>query len=251
MRSGRRAGRARSSMSLAKRRRPRNQKCRSSTAAVAARRRSIAGIIAFGARYRRSLLMRRALTSVLMLVALAAPMASLTACHKKQPPVVVPPPPPPPPPAPVATPPPPPPPPPAPAPPPPPPPPTEEELFARLSLADLIAQKPLGDVFFDFDKAELTDASRATLEKNAAFLKKWTSVRILIEGHADNRGTNEYNLALGERRANATRDYLGSLGIDMARIAMVSKGEEQPFCMEDAESCWSLNRRGHVVITAK
>ena len=194
--------------------------------------------------------MRRGLTSVLMMAALAAPLATLTACHKKQPPVVVPPPPPAPP-APVATPPPPPPPPPTPVPPPPPAPPTEEELFSRMSLADLIAQQPMDDVFFAYDKAELSDASRAALTKDAEFLKKWTSVRITVEGHADSRGTNEYNLALGERRASAARDYLGSLGIDLARIAMVSKGEEQPFCMEEAESCWSLNRRAHVVITAK
>jgi peptidoglycan-associated lipoprotein len=120
-----------------------------------------------------------------------------------------------------------------------------------MSLAELIAQKPLDDVFFLYDKADLSDAARATLEKNAAFLKKWPSVRITIEGHADSRGTNEYNLALGERRANATRDYLGTLGVDLARVAMVSKGEEQPFCTEEVESCFSLNRRGHIVITAK
>ena len=197
-------------------------------------------------------MMRRALTCLMMAAALVAPLATMSACSKKQPPVVVPPPPPPPPPAPVATPPPPPPAPPAPMPPPPPPPPpTEEELFARLSLADLIAQKPLSDTFFEYDSADLTDAARALLDKNAVFLKKWTSVRITIEGHADSRGTNEYNLALGERRANSTRDYLGSLGIDLARIAMVSKGEEQPLCMEDAESCFSQNRRAHLVITAK
>lgn len=194
--------------------------------------------------------MRRTVTSVLMMVSLVAPMAMLAACHKNPPPVVTPPPPPPPP-APVATPPPPPPPPPAPMPPPPPPAPTEEELFARLSLAELIAQQPLGDVFFELDKADLSDAGRAVLSTNAAYLKKWTSIRITIEGHADSRGTNEYNLALGERRANMTRDYLGSLGVDLARIAMVSKGEEQPFCTEDAESCYSQNRRAHMVITAK
>lgn len=120
-----------------------------------------------------------------------------------------------------------------------------------MSLEDLIAQKPMDDVFFEFNKADLSDAARGILEKDATYLKKWTSVRITIEGHADSRGTNEYNLALGERRANATREYLGSLGVDLARIAMVSKGEEQPFCMENTESCWALNRRGHVVITAK
>jgi peptidoglycan-associated lipoprotein len=188
----------------------------------------------------------------MMLAALVAPLATISGCHKKQPPAVVPPPPPPPPPAQTTTPPPPPPPPPQrQQPPPPPPPPTEEELFSRLSLADLIAQKPFDDVFFAYDKADLSDAARASLEKNAAFLKKWTSVRVTIEGHADSRGTNEYNLALGERRANAARDYLGTLGVDLARVAMVSKGEEQPVCTEEVESCFSQNRRAHVVITAK
>ena len=124
-------------------------------------------------------------------------------------------------------------------------------MFARLSLADLIAQKPLDDVFFDYDKSDLTEAARTTLQKDAEFLKKRTSVKITIEGHADSRGTNEYNLALGERRANAARDYLGSLGIDLARVAMVSKGEEQPFCTEENETCWAQNRRGHFIITGK
>lgn len=118
-------------------------------------------------------------------------------------------------------------------------------------MADLNAQMPLDDVFFAYDKAELSDAARASLQKNAAYLKKWTSVRLTIEGHSDKRGTAEYNLALGERRANATRDYLGSLGVDLARVAMVSKGEEQPVCSEDTEACFAKNRRGHAVITAK
>ena len=120
-----------------------------------------------------------------------------------------------------------------------------------MSLQDLIAQKPVDDVLFDYDKSDLSDAARATLAKNATWLKKWTSVRITIEGHADSRGTAEYNLALGERRANSTRDYLGSLGVDLARVAMVSKGEEQPVCTEQTEDCFAKNRRGHFVITAK
>jgi peptidoglycan-associated lipoprotein len=120
-----------------------------------------------------------------------------------------------------------------------------------MSLAELAAKNPLGDVFFAYDKSDLTDEGRAILGTNAAYLKKWPSIRITIEGHSDSRGTNEYNLALSERRANMTRDYLGSLGIDLARIAMVSKGEEQPFCMEEAETCYQLNRRAHMVLTAK
>lgn len=196
--------------------------------------------------------MRRVISGVVLLSVLVAPLVMTAACGKKQPPVVQPAPPTPPP-TPVArTPPPPPlPPPPAPTPPPAPKPPTEQELFDRLSLTDLVAQKPLDDVFFDYDKADLSDAARASLQKNADFLKKWGSVRVTIEGHSDKRGTAEYNFALGERRANATRDYLGSLGVDLSHVAMVSKGEESPVCMEETEACFAQNRRGHVVITAK
>jgi peptidoglycan-associated lipoprotein len=170
-------------------------------------------------------------------------------CGKKQPPAQPPPAPPPPvvtqekpPPPPVA---------PPPAPVPPPPAPTEEEIFARMSLAELNAKKPLEDVYFAYDKAELSDKARASLEKNSTWLKRWTSTKINIEGHADSRGTNEYNLALGERRAAAVRDYLVSLGVPAARINILSKGEEQPVCQEETEGCWEQNRRGHFDITAK
>jgi peptidoglycan-associated lipoprotein len=76
-------------------------------------------------------------------------------------------------------------------------------------------------------------------------------MQILIEGHCDERGTNEYNLALGERRANAAKDYLASLGVDAARVKTVSYGKERPVCTEATESCWAKNRRAHLVITAK
>jgi peptidoglycan-associated lipoprotein len=173
----------------------------------------------------------------------------LSGCAKKAP---APAPPPPPAPAPTT---------PAPPPPPPPPPPapapeaprplTEEELFARKSLDELNAEKPLGDVFFTYDSASVSEEGRATLQKNMEWLRKWSSTRVLVEGHCDNRGTPEYNLALGEQRAASVRDYLVSLGLPADRVTIVSKGEEQPFCNEDAESCWSQNRRGHFLITAK
>ncbi|MCL4811522.1 MAG: peptidoglycan-associated lipoprotein Pal [Vicinamibacteraceae bacterium] len=150
---------------------------------------------------------------------------------------------------------------PAPPPPPPPPPPkpapeapkplTEEEIFARMSLEELNAKKPLEDVFFAFDSSELSEPARQSLSKNQDWLRKWTSTRISIEGHCDSRGTSEYNIALGERRANAVRDYLVSLGVPAERIITVSKGEESPFCTEENEGCWSQNRRGHFIITAK
>jgi peptidoglycan-associated lipoprotein len=150
------------------------------------------------------------------------------------------------------------------APPPPPPPPaatpaptsesrmpTEAEVFARKTLEQLNAEKPLGNVFFALDSSDLTDEARATLQKNADFMKKWSSVRVSVEGHCDERGTAEYNLGLGERRAKAVQGYLAGLGLTADRVATVSKGKEQPVCTERAEGCYSQNRRGHFLITAK
>jgi peptidoglycan-associated lipoprotein len=190
---------------------------------------------------------------MLSLLVTAALIAVIAACGRKPPPEP-PKPPPPPPPVVANTPPPPPPPPPAPVPRPPdvvPKPPTEDEIFARMSLAELNAKRPLEDVFFDYDKADLTDRARASLQKDADWLRRWASTRVTVEGHADSRGTNEYNLALGERRAASVRDYLVSLGIPAARVVIVSKGEEQPFCKDETDACWAENRRGHFDITAK
>ena len=173
----------------------------------------------------------------------------VAACAKK-----VPPPPPPPPPEPPAAPaPPPPPPPPAakPTPPPPPAPLSEDELFARKSLDQLNAEMPLGDVNFDYDQSSIRDDQRGILQKNADWMRRWTTTRVSIEGHADARGTNEYNLALGDRRARAVMTYMASLGIAADRMVVVSKGEESPVCTEMTEACFERNRRGHFVITAK
>ena len=131
------------------------------------------------------------------------------------------------------------------------PPPTEEELFDRKSLAELNGEQPLGNVSFDYDSAELSDAARDTLQGNSEWLQRWTSTRIMVEGHCDERGTNEYNLGLGEQRARAVVDYLTSLGVAAGRLSMVSKGEEEPTCTEETEACWAQNRRGHFIITAK
>ncbi len=180
-------------------------------------------------------------------------MVTIVACGDKKPPSA--PPPPPPPPAPVAAPPPPPPPAPKPQPPPPPqaPPrqPTEDEIFAKLSIEQINAQKPLANVLFDYDKADLTEATRAILQKNAEWMRRWASTKVQVEGHADSRGTTEYNLALGERRAAAVKDYLVSLGISADRVTIVSKGEEEPTCREEVETCWQQNRRGVFLVTAK
>jgi peptidoglycan-associated lipoprotein len=169
------------------------------------------------------------------------------ACGKKKPAVA----PPPPPPAEKPT---------TPAPPPPPPPapaapqpapPTEDELFRAKTLDQLNAEKPLTDAFFVYDSTDLNDESRTALQKNVEWMKRWATTKVMVEGHADSRGTNEYNLALGERRADAVRDYVVSLGLAADRITIVSKGEEQPFCSDETEACWQQNRRGHFIITAK
>ncbi len=106
------------------------------------------------------------------------------------------------------------------------------------------------DVYFNYDEDSLSDDARGKLARNADLLKT-TQLLVTIEGHADERGTNEYNLALGDRRANAVRDYLTSLGVDAGRLRTLSYGEERPVCTETEESCWSQNRRGHMVITGR
>jgi peptidoglycan-associated lipoprotein len=182
--------------------------------------------------------------AVVLMVAVAG-----AACHrnpKPQPPAPAPAPAPPP----ATTPATPPPPPPAPA-PAPAPAPTEDEIFRNKTLEQLNAEKPLGDVFFAYDSTDLSAEARGLLQKNVEWMKKWTTTKAMVEGHADSRGTNEYNLALGERRADAVRDYLVSLGLATDRLTIVSKGEEQPFCSEETEACWQQNRRGHFIITAK
>jgi peptidoglycan-associated lipoprotein len=129
--------------------------------------------------------------------------------------------------------------------------PTEEEVFSRKSLDQLNAEKPMGDAFFDYDKAEIRPESRAVLQKNADFMKKWASVVVSVEGHCDVRGSSEYNLALGSRRAGAVKDYMVGLGVAANRVTVLSKGKEQPFCTEESEACWQQNRRGHFIVTAK
>lgn len=128
---------------------------------------------------------------------------------------------------------------------------TEEEIFARKTVDELNAERPLVDVFFDFDQWNVRDDARSALQENAEWLRRWPSTRTTIEGHGDSRGTSEYNLALGSRRAQAVRDYLVTLGVSPERLLVVSKGEEAPFCENDTEDCWQENRRAHFVITAK
>jgi peptidoglycan-associated lipoprotein len=190
--------------------------------------------------------MNRQTTLRLVLVALL--LVTVAACAKKQPPVARPAPPPasgatgvptpPLPPEPVSE------------PMPVPPMPEEDEIGAR-SLDDLNRDSPLQPVFFGYDASEITAEAQAALQANAALLRRFGSWQITIEGHCDERGTAEYNLALGERRATTARDYLISLGIGADRLRTVSYGKEFPFEPGSNEGAWAKNRRAHFVITAK
>ena len=118
-------------------------------------------------------------------------------------------------------------------------------------LAALNGKGYLVDAFFDFQRADLRDDARATLARDAQWLNRFPSIEVLLEGHCDDRGTEAYNLALGEERASKVREYLVALGISSARIRTVSYGKERPFCSENDERCWQENRRAHVLVTAK
>ncbi len=106
----------------------------------------------------------------------------------------------------------------------------------------------LQDIYFDFDKYDIRPSDTRTLDANAAWLKSNPNHLVLIEGHADERGTNEYNLALGERRAKSTMNYLVSQGVQANRITIISYGEERPTCQEHTEACWAKNRRSHFLV---
>ena len=106
----------------------------------------------------------------------------------------------------------------------------------------------LNDVYYDFDKSTLSAEAKQTLSENATQLKDAGSMAVTIEGHCDERGTNAYNLALGEKRANAAKDYLVSLGVDAGRITSISYGEEKPFDAGHDEAAWAKNRRAHFVV---
>ena len=186
----------------------------------------------------------RAALSALVVLAIG-----LAACHRATPPVARPTPPPPDQTAPATRP---------PAPPEPvaeppivPPEPAREDTIATASLDDLNRNSPLKPVFFDYDSAEVDGTGQAALDADASVLKKYPTWTVTIEGHCDERGTAEYNLALGERRAVAARTYLVSLGISADRVRTVSYGKEFPFDPGHDEAAWAKNRRGHFVITAK
>ena len=132
-----------------------------------------------------------------------------------------------------------------------PPEPIAEDNIASASLDDLNRNSPLQPVFFELDSSEISSAGQATLNANAGVLKKYPGWSVTIEGHCDERGTAEYNLALGERRSVAARAYLVSLGISADRLRTVSYGKEFPFDPGKDESAFAKNRRAHFVITSK
>ena len=121
---------------------------------------------------------------------------------------------------------------------------------ARPPVAEFAANPNLKDIYFDFDKYDIRPGDAKVLDGNATWLKSNNNL-VLIEGHCDERGTNEYNLALGERRAKATMNYLVSQGVQAARITIISYGEERPLCTEHNDACWAKNRRAHFLTKAR
>jgi peptidoglycan-associated lipoprotein len=121
------------------------------------------------------------------------------------------------------------------------------DQFKRGTLGSA-QQGPLQDVHFAYDSYELSDNARELLRMNADWLRENPEAKVEVEGHTDSRGTVEYNLALGAKRATAARDYLVSLGIASERITTISYGKELPICHEETESCWAENRRAHFVV---
>ena len=127
------------------------------------------------------------------------------------------------------------------------PPPPPAPVAAAPSMEELFA-KEVKDAYFDYDKADIRPDTRSALTETAGFLKSYPQVKVMIEGRCDERGSTEYNLALGDRRAQAAKDFLVSLGVGSDRMQTVSYGKERPFCNEHAEACWQQNRRGHFVM---
>jgi len=125
---------------------------------------------------------------------------------------------------------------------PPPPPPAQNATLEEMFL------KEVQDAYFDLDKADIRNDARAALAKTTDFLRNYPQVNVVVEGHCDERGSTEYNLAMGDRRAAAVKQYLVSLGIGADRMSTVSYGKEKPFCTESNEDCWQRNRRGHFVM---
>jgi peptidoglycan-associated lipoprotein len=124
------------------------------------------------------------------------------------------------------------------------------EAPVEISVEELNRRGYLKDAFFDYNRYEIRQDQRDTLEKDAAWLRQNPTVQITVEGHCDERGTAQYNMALGQQRAQAVKDYLVQLGIDPSRIQIISYGNERPFVIGHDEEAWAQNRRDHFLVTA-
>ena len=120
----------------------------------------------------------------------------------------------------------------------------------RISVEEMNRKGYVKDAFFDYDRYDLRPDQRDTLTKDAAWLREHPTVKIMVEGHCDERGTSQYNMALGQQRAEAVKDYLVQLGIDASRIQIISYGKERPFATGHDENAWAQNRRDHFLVTA-
>jgi peptidoglycan-associated lipoprotein len=128
---------------------------------------------------------------------------------------------------------------------------SEYDQLRQKSIDEIEKMGLLGDIHFDLDRSDLRDQDRQILSQNADTLKKFDFLTITVEGHCDERGSVEYNLALGERRAKVAYDYLVSLGVSASRLKTVSYGKEVPLCGDSTEECFARNRRGHFAVTGK
>ena len=137
---------------------------------------------------------------------------------------------------------------------------TESKIDSKIESVDVkdrdgqyaeSKESMFSDILFDYDKYDVAGTYKSVLQSVSTWMAKNTSARLSIEGHCDERGTNEYNLALGDRRAKAVKDYLVSLGVASDRINVISYGEERPICTEQTEVCWAKNRRAHFVVLTK
>lgn len=136
----------------------------------------------------------------------------------------------------------------------------EKQLDGKVDSSDAMnksgqyvesKENMFSDILFDYDKYDVQESYRQTLHSISVWMSKNTAARLSIEGHCDERGTNEYNLALGDRRAKSVKDNLISLGVASARIDIISYGEEKPVCKEQSEDCWAKNRRAHFTVLTK
>jgi len=128
---------------------------------------------------------------------------------------------------------------------------SEEEIFMSKSLEEINLESPLKMIHFDYDRYEIREDAKPVLETDSTWLRKYPSIKVLIEGHCDERGTEEYNLALGEKRARSTMDYLTSLGISPDRMKIISYGKSQPLDTGATEMAWQKNRRAQFLIIEK